>query len=333
MDGAGVCGKPHNSLLHGSTNRYCNSARQIANLNQGRPRLQGRGEHGAPSSADLREADAKHSLFQYQDIPFQNAFVDRVTTFFDSGSNVNLVTEDFARRARLKGQPVLQSLVTTGANVSDWTSKAYYVPLVDKWGDEHKVLAYSMKTITSPIEEVNLQPALREFPELGDEYWKIKRPTGNVGLLIGTNDVRLHPHLANPSKHLKGNLRLMTSMFGTGFLIDGSHPDVEVGPHRDYPGGTRDEYEFKKPRGFKRRARTSHHSSVTSSRGQEHRELDVQSKGRPSGGGFLSNVSARGEVGVVGGVSRVPPSWDSLLPPTTTCKLGSKGPRVSSSRY
>merc|ERR1711867_125806 len=66
-EGAGVCGKPHNTMLHGSTNRYCNSARRIVNVNQGGPRFWGRGEPGAPSSADLREADEKHSLFQYQD--------------------------------------------------------------------------------------------------------------------------------------------------------------------------------------------------------------------------------------------------------------------------
>ena len=80
-----------------------------------------------------------------------------------------------------------------------------------------------------------------------------------MDLLIGTNDVRLHPYLANPNKHLKGNLQLMTSMFGTGVLIDGSHPDVKVGPHRDYPEGTGDEFEYRKPRGFKRQARMSHH--------------------------------------------------------------------------
>ena len=95
-------------------------------------------------------------MFQLQDIPFQNEFVNRATTFFDSGSNVNLVTEDFARRARLKGQPVLQSLVMTGGKVSEWTTKAYYVPLVDRKGKIQKVVAYSIGTITSTIEEVDL---------------------------------------------------------------------------------------------------------------------------------------------------------------------------------
>ena len=156
MEGSGVCGKPHNTLLHGSTNKYCNSARRVANHNQGVPHLLGRGEPGAPSSKDIGAVDAAHSLFQLQDIPFENEFVDRASTFFDSGSNVNLVTEDFARRARLRGQPVLQSLYTTGGKVSEWTTKAYFVPLIDRWGKIQEVLAYSIGIITSPTEDADL---------------------------------------------------------------------------------------------------------------------------------------------------------------------------------
>ena len=180
----------------------------------------------------------------------------------------------------------------TGGKVSDWSTKAFFVPLIDRWGKEQEVLVYSLRTITSPIEEVDLRPALREFPKLGNDYWKIQRPMGDVDLLIGTNDARLHPHLANPDEHRKGNLRLMTSQFGTGYLIDGSHPNVKVGPHRANPEGTRDAYEFRKPRGFKRRPRTSHHSSVAISKVQECMEPDVESKGRPSGGNSATSVSA-----------------------------------------
>ena len=103
--------------------------------------------------------DSAHSLFQLQMIPFQNQFVDRASTFFDSGSNVNLVTEGFARRAKLKGQPVLQSLFMTGGKVTEWKTKAYFIPLIDRRGVEHKVLAYSIGTITSPVDEVDLRRA------------------------------------------------------------------------------------------------------------------------------------------------------------------------------
>ena len=117
---------------------------------------------------EIAAVDAAHSLFQLQEIPFEcvTSSMDRLSTFFDSGRNVNLIKESFARRAGLKGQPVLQSLVTTGGKSAEWKTKAYHISLIDRGGKRHKVLAYSIGTITSPIEDVDLRPALKEFPEL-----------------------------------------------------------------------------------------------------------------------------------------------------------------------
>ena len=80
------------------------------------------------------------------------------------------------------------------------------MPIVDRWGEEHTILAFSMREITKPIEEVDLRLALQVFPELEGDYSKIRRPQGKVELLIGTNEARLHPYLADPRRHLKGNL-------------------------------------------------------------------------------------------------------------------------------
>ena len=91
--------------------------------------------------ADLRAADAKLSLFQYQKIPCKIAHIGQVNTFFDGGSNVHLVTEEFVRRAKLPRRPVFQSMVTTGAKASDWHTVAYNVPLVDRWNKVHTILA------------------------------------------------------------------------------------------------------------------------------------------------------------------------------------------------
>ena len=48
--------------------------------------------------------------------------------------------------------------------------------MVDRWGREHTILAFAMEEITTPIEEVDLRPALDVFPELEGVYGKIKRP-------------------------------------------------------------------------------------------------------------------------------------------------------------
>ena len=78
----------------------------------------------------------------------------------------------------------------------------------------------------------------------------------------------------------------MTSMFGTGYLLDGSHPEIKVEPHHFNPVATertRGVFTFVKQRGFKRRPRTSHHSRVAMFKAQECVEPELESKGRPSG--------------------------------------------------
>ena len=58
---------------------------------------------------------------------------------------------------------------------------------------------------------------------------------------------------------------MMTTRFGSGWLVDGSHPRIRIGPHRDFREEVKNgnKFEQKKQRGFKRGSgRTSHHSSV-----------------------------------------------------------------------
>ena len=99
-------------------------------------------------------------------------------------------------------------------------------------------------------------------------------------------------------------------MFGTGYLLDCSHPEIKVEPHHFNPVATertRGVFTFVKQRGFKRRPRTSHHSWVITHKLQECVEEEFKSKGRPSGGNSVSDVSAC-----------------SLVSATTTCNQGSR---------
>ena len=140
---------------------------------------------------------------------------------------MNLIRKRFAKEVGLKGRPVHQSLQTTGGQVKAWHTEAYYVPLVDREGTVHRVLAYSIETITNPMDRVDVRPALRVFPEVKG-LATILRPMGNVDLLLGIHDADLHPVLTNPNKHRVGKLCLLTFRFGTGYLLDGAHPGIKV---------------------------------------------------------------------------------------------------------
>ena len=115
----------------------------------------------------------------------------------------------------------------TGGQVKAWQTEAYHVPLVDRKGTVHRVLAYSIDTITAPTDYADVRPALKVFPEVKG-LATILRPMGEVDLLLGIHDADLHPILANPNKHRVGKLCLLTSKFGTGYLLDGARPDIKV---------------------------------------------------------------------------------------------------------
>ena len=50
---------------------------------------------------------------------------------------------------------------------------------------------------------------------------------GRIHLLIGIQEAAIFPFVANRRKHVDGNLRLLTSIFGSGWLLDGSHPSID----------------------------------------------------------------------------------------------------------
>ena len=128
------CGKRHNYLLHGTGNSYCNSVRRVLTSNIGVPNVLGKDAPGTPTIKEIEAADSVIALLQLQYMPVKSGTVKQASTFYDPGSNVNLVRKQFAKEAGWKGRPVLQSLYMTGGQVKAWQTKAYHVPLVDKKG-------------------------------------------------------------------------------------------------------------------------------------------------------------------------------------------------------
>ena len=85
------CSKRHNDLLHGTGNKYCNSVKKVLTSNYGVPNVLGRDALGMPTVKEIKAADNVHALLQLQDIPVESSNVKQGSTFYDSGSNMNLV--------------------------------------------------------------------------------------------------------------------------------------------------------------------------------------------------------------------------------------------------
>ena len=78
------------------------------------------------------------------------------------------------------------------------------------------MMAFEIESITALLEEVDVRAAKKIFP--GVDLEAIKRPVGKIGLLIGIHQAGIFPYVADRDKHIDGNLRLLTSIFGTGSL-------------------------------------------------------------------------------------------------------------------
>ena len=132
VDGV-ACGKKHHWMLHGTINKFANYV-QVNRAHVSR----------APTEKEIEASQNSATLMLLQRIPVKGAPADCLT-FFDNGSNINLIRREFAEKAGLKGTPRGLELSTTGDQSNIVESKAYWVPLIDRAGLAHNLLAFESK--------------------------------------------------------------------------------------------------------------------------------------------------------------------------------------------
>ena len=91
-------------------NKYCNSIKRVLTSNYGMPNVLGKDVLGTPTVKEIEAEDNVIALLQLQDIPVESSTVKLASTFYDPGSNVNLVLKQFTKRP---------------GGRADWSSKRY----------------------------------------------------------------------------------------------------------------------------------------------------------------------------------------------------------------
>ena len=216
LDGT-VCGRIHHSMLHGGVGKVCNMAFSgQSDKKRSQVKLM-----EVPTLEDVEVANLENSLMQVQAVETKSGL--KAVVFWDSGSNCNMVSRTFAKKAGYKGIPVQQSILTTGNEEKVWNTTAYYIRLVARDGKEHRILALEMPFITTSSNTVDVSRAVSLFKGRVS-IDSIRRPAGEVDILMGIHMAGLHPM----PQAVCGNLRLLKSYFGTGWLLDGSHPAIQA---------------------------------------------------------------------------------------------------------
>ena len=146
--------------------------------------------------------------------------------FWDDGSTVCLIREAFAEKLKIQGRRICLWVQAAGHKPEKWYTSVFTVKLIDRKGEEHEIKAFSVDSITSDIERVDINGITHVFPKI--EASKMKRPFGAVDILVGINFASLHPTVPDRS-YVNGDLRLLKSMFGSGWVLDGRHSELKVG--------------------------------------------------------------------------------------------------------
>ena len=149
-----------------------------------------------------------------------------LTTIWDPGANMSLITHKAARKLGLYGQEITLSVTKVGNVTECVQSKEYILPLTDLSGNTWTIKAYGMEEVTADISDVDISKVARLFK--GIDKKDVKRPTGQVDILIGTDCCILMPNKLDEVD----NIQLMRNQFG--YCLRGSHPLLGVPKVRNH---------------------------------------------------------------------------------------------------
>ena len=148
-----------------------------------------------------------------------------VITFFDPGSTCSLVLSEFAEVHSLEGTPVTITIGTVNGE-KERATKLYVIELLTTVGERKLVRAFGMERISEKVPYICFQGVKHLFSaEVQEEWEKVtSRPVGVIQLLVGAE---VASYL--PERHeTQGELVVMKSVFGSGYAVFGSHPEIKA---------------------------------------------------------------------------------------------------------
>jgi len=137
-----------------------------------------------------------------------------MNAFWDSGSKVTMITFKKAKELGLRGEKIKINIIKVGADRETIDSKLYEVPIHDRQGNLHYFKAFGISRISTAIESNDISEVSDLFSMNPAE---VKRPIGEIDMLIGFEYAGFHPEKREAVDHLL----LMENKFG--LCLGGSH--------------------------------------------------------------------------------------------------------------
>ena len=146
----------------------------------------------------------------------------KLRTMFDNCSQTTFVSENTARKLRLKGVQIIYTLVCTDGREELKVGHLYNLVLVTKNGKNIHIQAIGIEKLSGKFSAVNVKGITTVFPKHNVNDADLERSSGDLDLLIGADLAELHP----ASVKVYNKLVLLRSMFGSGWTIFGFDKNV-----------------------------------------------------------------------------------------------------------
>ena len=146
------------------------------------------------------------SLLQIMKIRSHDTYLN---VLCDTGATISIVTFKRTRELRIKrGTMVNLTVVKVGGHIGRITSFLYMVPLTNRYGKVINIRAYGIERISSKMEYIKVNNIVNLFKKLN--LSEVRRPKGEVDVLIGTDYYVMHPD----KEQIIDTLVLCTNQFG-----------------------------------------------------------------------------------------------------------------------
>ena len=203
-----ICGGDHHTLLHGS-HLKCGHRRGLA-----QPQI----SLSTNQSENTYQGDVMLAIVKVQLTPTVSS-----NALLDGGSNCSLITHGLAKSLGLKGVRIQQTVELAG-KPPEIQDVAYYQLRLPTPDGLITLRMVGLDRITSNPGSCDLTVAYSLFPHL--DPGSIDRPDGEIGLLFGTDCVKLLP-TGGTGINQVGNLRVYDILLPPYKVLAGSHPDIE----------------------------------------------------------------------------------------------------------
>ena len=140
-----------------------------------------------------------------------------ISTFFDNGSTLSLVSRSYVQRHNLKGVRISYELTTVGGIVTTQYTYLHNIVLVDSNGNTYTIQAFEIVNICGKISDVDVSSVVSLFN--GITVGDVRREFGDIELLVGMKHATIHPKQTQESE----GLVLYESRFGTNWVLGGTH--------------------------------------------------------------------------------------------------------------